>query len=137
MAQNITCETQWITNWGLHFVVFWPLKMVQWLTIYFLAQFYHFWGQMPIFSCVTPTFLPLNSFLTWFFTSSERKNGGCRWKNSHLTPKTSLRLGFWSQMPFFPWVALVILSFSRFVIKFWLFSTIWDLSGPLWGQSWA
>ena len=79
-----------------------------------LAYFHYFWGQMPIFSWVTPTFLPLNSFLIWFFTSSEKKKDVVGEKNSHLTPKTSLRLGFWGQMPFFSWVSLI-----KFQIRQW------------------
>ena len=38
-------------------------------------------------------------------------------------------------MPFFPWVALTFFSLSRFVIEFLLFSTVWDLFGPLWEWS--
>ena len=54
---------------------------------------------------------------------------------SYLTPKTSLRLGFGGQMPFFPWVKLTFFSMNRFAIEFWLFLTIWDYSRPLWYQS--
>ena len=75
--------------------------MVWWPIIHYLALISPFLGQMPIFSWVTPTFVLLNRFLTWFFTSSEKINGHCRWKNGHLTPETSLRMVLFYQKPFF------------------------------------
>ena len=92
---------------------------------------------MPTFSCVTPTFLPLIRFLIWFFTSSDKMDGRDRWKNGHLTPKTSLRLGFRHQMPHFSWVTLTFFSLSRFVMEFWLFWSFGDHFRLIWVQSWT
>ena len=44
---------------------------------------------------------------------------------------------FGGQCPFFHVSHLLFFSLSRFVIKFWLFLTIWDHFLPLWNQSWA
>ena len=83
-----------------------------------------------------------NKYRTDVSTKIVKQNGDklpycCRWQNSHLTPKTSLRLGFGGQMPFFPWVTLTFFSLNRFAIAFWLFLSIWDHFRPLWYQSGA
>ena len=58
-----------------------------------------FWGQIPIFSWVTPTFFALIWFFIWFPISSEKIDGGCGWKNGHLTLITSLKQDFWGLLP--------------------------------------
>ena len=95
-----------------------------------LPSFNHFWGQMPIFSWVTPTFFSLTRFFIGFVITSEKINRRCRWKNGHLIPKTSIIQGFWGQMPIFSWVTPTFLSMSRFVIEFGLLWTILDQFGP-------
>ena len=39
--------------------------------------------------------------------------------------------GFLGSTALYPWVALIIFPLNRFVIEFWLFSTIWDHFWPL------
>ena len=72
-----------------------------------------FHGWHPLFILQIPSLL--NSL------HPQEKNGRCRSNNGNLTPKTSFRLGFWGQMPFFPWVTLTFFSLNEFVIEFWLF----------------
>ena len=97
----------------------------------FCPLFNHFWGQMPIFSWVTPTFYSLIRFFIEFVISCEKINGHCRWKNGHLIPKTSLKQGFWGQMPIFSWVTPTFFSLSRFVIEFGLLWTILERFWPI------
>ena len=67
----------------------------------FWTIFSLFWGQMPIFSWVTPTFFSQFWFFIGFLTSSEKIYGCCRWKNGHLTLETSLISWFWGKFPIF------------------------------------
>ena len=102
--------------------------------------FNHFWGQTSIFSWVTPTFLAPISFLIWFFTSSEKIAGHCRWKNGYLTPKTWLRLGFCGQKPFFHQFHLLSFLWVDFISNFDYSEppgTIWDQFGTKAGHNFA
>ena len=64
-----------------------------WLIICYFGLISPFLGSSTHFSWVTPTFLPPNSFLTWFFIFSRKKKGRCGSSSGQLTPKTSLWLG--------------------------------------------
>ena len=124
------------TNWGLTLLVFWPYVMMA-NHLVFGPNFTIFGVKCPYFHGWHPLFFLWLASLLNYLQPLGNKNGLCRSVNGHLTPKTSLRLGFGGQMPFFPWVILTFFSMNRFAIEFWLFLTIWDHFRPLWYQSWA
>ena len=84
---------------------------------------------MPIFSWVTPTFFALIRFVIGFANYSVKIIRHYRWNNGYLTPKTSLKQGFWGQMPVFSRVTPIFFPLSGFIIEFGLLWTISDQFG--------